>query len=311
MEGFTETTDITTPVEMAQESAPSKGVDIDTSYQISDLPEWSKHDLRMSTPETHHKLKSETLFDITDLDDLSDVEEDMIQKDNVFMSYSDRTLVPDRTMTQEEDSSPHVIETKIRIREDKIHEKFEKMSMSMSDPENTAEGEEFCQLSTSVLSKEDEEQAASNFDKILVDNFVEDKSEDWLTHESDPSPEKETGSGEIFGPPEKEKGTSDERASSSYSSDESGPESAPHSPSPKVSPGSKSPSPRVSPLKETEQELLDEMIIKDVPESESSTDPVKKFEALHPPTSIQSIAEDQEEASDSEYLGTETAETPL
>ena len=75
----------------------------------------------------------------------------------------------------------------------------------MSDPENTAEGEEYCQLSTSVLSKEDEEQAASNFDKILVDNFVEDKSEDWLTHESDPSPEKETGSGDIFGPPEKEK----------------------------------------------------------------------------------------------------------
>ena len=63
-------------------------------------------------------------------------------------------------------------------------------------------------FSTSVLSKEDEEQAASNFDKILVDNFVEDKSEDWLTHESDPSPEKETGSGEIFGPPEKEKGKS-------------------------------------------------------------------------------------------------------
>jgi len=95
-------------------------------------------------------------------------------------------------------------------------------------------------------------------------------------------------------------GTSDERASSSYSSDESGPESAPHSPSPKVSPGSKSPSPRISPMKDTDQELLDEMIIKDVPESESSTDPVKKFEALHPPTSIQSIAEDQEEASDSE-----------
>ena len=204
MEGFTETTDITTPVEMAQESAPSKGVDFDTSYQISDLPEWSKQDLRMSTPETHHKLKSETLFDITDLDDLSDVEEDI--KDNVFLSHSDQTLVPDRT--QDEHSTPHIVETKIKIREDKIHEKFEKMSMSMSDPENTAEGEEFCQLSTSVLSKEDEEQAASNFDKILVDNFVEDKSEDWLTHESDPSPEKETGSGEIFGPPEKDKGKS-------------------------------------------------------------------------------------------------------
>merc|ERR1711971_1293695 len=75
-------------------------------------------------------------------------------------------------------------------------------------------------------------------------------------------------------------GTSDERGSSSYSSDESGgSESAPHSPSPKVSPGSKSPSPpRISPMKDTDQELLDEMIIKDVPESESSTDPVKKFE---------------------------------
>ena len=42
------------------------------------------------------------------------------------------------------------------------------------------------------------------------------------------------------------------------------------------------------------------MIIKDVPESESSTDPVKQFEELHPPASIDSIQEDQEEASDSE-----------
>ena len=57
---------------------------------------------------------------------------------------------------------------------------------------------------TSVLSREDEEQAGSNFDKIIFDNYVEDKSEDWLTHESDPSPEKESGSGEIFGAPEKE-----------------------------------------------------------------------------------------------------------
>ena len=38
MEGFTEATDITTPVEMAQESAPSKRDDLDTSYQISDIP---------------------------------------------------------------------------------------------------------------------------------------------------------------------------------------------------------------------------------------------------------------------------------
>ena len=42
------------------------------------------------------------------------------------------------------------------------------------------------------------------------------------------------------------------------------------------------------------------MIIKDVPESESSTDPVKQFEDSHPPASIESIQEDQEDASDSE-----------
>eukprot|EP00090_Calanus_glacialis_P004148 TRINITY_DN1306_c0_g1_i3.p1 TRINITY_DN1306_c0_g1~~TRINITY_DN1306_c0_g1_i3.p1 ORF type:complete len:1955 (-),score=483.94 TRINITY_DN1306_c0_g1_i3:622-6486(-) len=130
-------------------------------------------------------------------------------------------------------------------------------------------------------------------------------------------------------------------ASSSFDDEDSEPES-PRSPSPKVSPGSKSPSPRVSQhnshpdlprqsssaygessgassngssrndldnipnndvaplMKETDQELLDEMIVKDVPESESSTDPVKKFEEAHPTASIDSIQEDQEDASDSE-----------
>ena len=57
----------------------------------------------------------------------------------------------------------------------------------------------------------------------------------------------------------------------------------------------------VAPLiKETDQELLDEMIVKDVPESESSTDPVKKFEEANPIAGIDSIQEDQEDASDSE-----------
>merc|ERR1712130_97831 len=130
-------------------------------------------------------------------------------------------------------------------------------------------------------------------------------------------------------------------ASSSFDDEESEPES-PRSPSPKVSPGSKSPSPRISQhnshhdlprqssspygessgassngssrndldnminndvaplMKETDQELLDEMIVKDVPESESSTDPVKKFEEAHPSAGIDSIQEDQEDASDTE-----------
>merc|ERR1712062_814657 len=113
--------------------------------------------------------------------------------------------------------------------------------------------------------------------------------------------------------------------SSSYSDSE--PES-PRSPSPKVSPVS----PRVSQpdlqvessspygesgeedgssgeeeggsskdiMKETEQELLDEMIVKDVPESESTTDPVRRFEETNVTSAgIESIQEAQED-SDSE-----------
>ena len=42
MEGFTEATDITTPVEMGQESVLSRREDFDTSYQISDIPHESR-----------------------------------------------------------------------------------------------------------------------------------------------------------------------------------------------------------------------------------------------------------------------------
>ena len=53
-------------------------------------------------------------------------------------------------------------------------------------------------------------------------------------------------------------------------------------------------------MKETEQELLDEMIVKDVPESESTTDPVRRFEETNVTSAgIESIQEAQED-SDSE-----------
>ena len=53
-------------------------------------------------------------------------------------------------------------------------------------------------------------------------------------------------------------------------------------------------------MKETEQELLDEMIVKDVPESESTTDPVRRFEETNVTSGgIESIQEAQED-SDSE-----------
>ena len=57
-------------------------------------------------------------------------------------------------------------------------------------------------------------------------------------------------------------------------------------------------------MKETEQELLDEMIVKDVPVSESSTDPAKKFEEALPPSKIESIHEEDSETECKDPLDT-------
>ena len=159
MEGFTEATDITTPVEMVQESVASRRDDFDTSYQISDLPtEFSKNENKITSPATLHR---ETLFEITDLEDLTDIEEN---KEDIFLqtsSRSDKTLVPD---------SP---DSKIILRQKNIEKKFERLSMEMSDTEINIEKEMFVKV-----SKEEEDQATESFEKIVFDNFAEDKSED-------------------------------------------------------------------------------------------------------------------------------------
>merc|ERR1719361_1100656 len=198
--------------------------------------------------------------------------------------------------------------------------------MDLSDTEMNVEKEMFVQVSTQI-SEQEEEEAAKSFEKIIFENFAEDKSEDWLTHGSEATPDKEVEQ-DIFGEPDQDnveaRGQKGARpTSSSYSDSE--PES-PRSPSPKVSPVS----PRVSQpdlqresssaygesgesdgssreeeeekgvshndiMKETEQELLDEMIVKDVPESESSSDPVKKFEETQLTSAgIESIPEDSD-----------------
>ena len=190
MEGFTEATDITTPVEMAGESGLSRREDFDTSYQISDLPpEFSRHDTKINSPATLHK---ETLFEITDLSDLTDAEDN---KEDIFVqsqtaSLSDRTLVPD---------SPD-LENKIRRREATIERKFDRLSMELSDTEINVEKEMFVKVSTQI-SRQEEEEAASSFEAIIFDNFAEDKSEDWLTQGSETTPDKEVQP-DIFGEPD-------------------------------------------------------------------------------------------------------------
>ena len=187
-ECFTEATDITTPVEMAQESGVSRRDDFDTSYQISDLPpEFSRQELKINSPATLHR---ETLFEITDLEDLTDIEEN---KEDIFVqtpSLSDRTLIPD---------SPD-LENKIKRREKTIERKFDRLSMDLSDTEINIEKEMFVKVSTQI-TKTEEDEAAKSFEKIIFDNFSEDKSEDWLTHGSEATPDKEVEQ-DIFGEPD-------------------------------------------------------------------------------------------------------------
>merc|ERR1712142_990747 len=131
MEGFTEATDITTPVEMVQESAPSKKDDFDTSYQISDIPaELSKYDNKITSPATLHR---ETLFEITDLEDLTDIEE---TKEDIFVQQSSRS---DKTLVAE--TSPQILDSKIKRREKNIDRKFDRLSMDLSDTEMNVEKE--------------------------------------------------------------------------------------------------------------------------------------------------------------------------
>ena len=190
IEGVTEATDITTPVEMAQESGLSKRDDFDTSYQISDLPgELSRQDNKITSPATLHR---ETLFEITDLEDLTDTDEN---REDIFVqtpSVSDRTLLPD---------SPQ-LEHKIKRREQTIERKFDRLSMDLSDTEMNVEKEMFVQVSTQI-SEQEEEEAAKSFEKIIFENFAEDKSEDWLTHGSEATPDKEVEQ-DIFGEPDQD-----------------------------------------------------------------------------------------------------------
>ena len=191
MENFTEATDITTPVEMGQESVLSRREDFDTSYQISDIPleAMSRQEKQLTSPATLHK---ETLFEITDLEDLTDTEND--NRDEMpempLTSRSDRTLVAE---------SPDCLDDKIRRREKTIDRKFDRLSMDLSDAEVNLEKE--IQMDASQLSREEEEQAAQSFDKIIFENFAEDQSEDWLTHGSETTPDREVEQ-DIFGEPD-------------------------------------------------------------------------------------------------------------
>merc|ERR1711862_906315 len=61
--------------------------------------------------------------------------------------------------------------------------------MDLSDTEINVEKEMF--VEASKISREEEEQATQSFNRIIFENFAEDKSEDWLTHGSEATPDKD------------------------------------------------------------------------------------------------------------------------
>ena len=70
---------------------------------------------------------------------------------------------------------------KLRNREGIIDHKFERLSAEISSEEFAAAEYNLVSLQ---LSQEDQEEAVEHFDKLIQDNFLEDKSEDWSSNES-------------------------------------------------------------------------------------------------------------------------------
>ena len=70
------------------------------------------------------------------------------------------------------------IEMRIKKREENINRRFARMSRDL-----TENPEEFAAISQRLTS-EDEDTANNSFQDILVDNFTEDRSEEWISNES-------------------------------------------------------------------------------------------------------------------------------
>ena len=187
MEGFTEATDITTPVEMR---AKDRARDDNTSAQVSEL---------VSSEAAQMRPKSATLYDVTDPE--SDMEDNTPVNNNNNTEEqkaadssltTDKTLVPELPPTQEARSEATVsadqVELRMKKREVSIDRRFARLSQEvMAEAVNAEEVQRVYHQLSLEEEEGDDHAAAVNFDKIVQDNFAEDKSEDWLSNE-DSSP---------------------------------------------------------------------------------------------------------------------------
>ena len=180
---------------------------------------------------------SETLFDITDPEEDEEEEEDEIEDHIGPMSQtrtgeeeaisggserSERTLMVEAEEAASAPPAAAAVDVQLRIqkRQGQIDRKFERLSQELSfelpagvDSSNSSssltgcgkqleqaeeEEEEFVRVA-SQLSQREEEEAAASFDQVVMDNFAEDKSEDWKLSNEEATPDMELNPGAIFG----------------------------------------------------------------------------------------------------------------
>ena len=196
MEGFTEATDITTPVEMGRREEP------DTLAQVSDISEFPRG------PEPHNTDPE----DGSDMEETPELQEGRVQptgraeltRDS--SSSFDQTLVADCTdwvhvdpvkveqvareakqeereaEQEDEEKEEEVVELRMKKREGTIDRKFARLSQELGEEELDAE---YTRVSLQ-LSQTEEETADQSFDRIVSDTFREDRSEDWDSNDSSP-----------------------------------------------------------------------------------------------------------------------------
>ncbi len=218
LEAITEGTDITTPVEMLIKDAGGMAEADHTSAQVSDFSEIAREEegimtAMLSSDGGHQRPISETLFDITDPE-----EDDEDLEDNIALvsrtgtegdviggrEQSEGTLLFEDS-TMKENSSEGAVQLRIQKRQSQIDQKFQRLSQEMSfelargssidKPED--EEDAFVRV-VSQLSQREEDEAAVNFDQLVIDSFAEDKSEDWRLS-SEVTPDMEAIPEAIFG----------------------------------------------------------------------------------------------------------------
>ena len=95
----------------------------------------------------------------------------------------------------------HKIEARIKRREENINRRFDRLISATSDGINdpkyegtkttsaeveksVTDEDQFNEMSSQLLTAEDEETACHSFENVLADNFTEDQSEEWISNES-------------------------------------------------------------------------------------------------------------------------------